>query len=61
MFDFNMILTALIELGRKTGQLTDTEVLQSLDCLEAADLTKAQAPWLRPVLRSSPVEPQFYR
>lgn len=32
MFDFNMILTALIELGRKTGQLTDTEVLQSLDC-----------------------------
>ena len=59
MFDFNMILTALIELGRKTGQLTDTEVLQSLDCLEAADLTKAQAALAAAGIKIVPGEPEF--
>ena len=39
MSDFDMILAALIELGHKAGQLTDTEVLQALDCLEAVSYT----------------------
>ena len=43
MSDFDIILSALIDLGSKSGQLTDTEVLQSLECLEDADLSKAQA------------------
>lgn len=59
MFDFDMILTGLIDLGRKTGQLTDTEVLQSLDCLEDADLTKAQASLAAAGIKIVPGEPEF--
>lgn len=59
MSDFDMILAALIELGHKAGQLTDTEVLQALDCLEDADLTKAQAALAAAGIKIVPGEPEF--
>lgn len=43
MSDFDIILSALIDAGSQSGQLTDTEVLKALECLEDADLNKAHA------------------